>query len=103
MNHNQRVKASLPFVCRYEEHMKFCVPVFFYLLNFLNPVFHLATSFALREAKTRFRQRDWLKLAGEIIRREQVGTVPTGCFPLSGIFRAEWNCSVYVSSQAELM
>ena len=30
-----------------------------------------------RDAKTRIRQRDWLKLAGENIRREQVGTVPT--------------------------
>ena len=29
------------------------------------------------EAKTRIRQRDWLKLAGEKIRREQVGSVPT--------------------------
>ena len=27
--------------------------------------------------KTRIRLRDWLKLAGEKIRREQVGTVPT--------------------------
>ena len=30
-----------------------------------------------REAKTRIRQRDWLKLAGEKIRREQVGSVLT--------------------------
>ena len=30
-----------------------------------------------REAKTRIRKRDWLKLAGEKICREQVGTVPT--------------------------
>ena len=37
----------------------------------------MATSFARREAKTRIRHRDWLKLAGEKIRREQVGTVPT--------------------------
>ena len=37
--------------------------------------FHLATLFARREAKTRIRQRDWLKLAGEKIRREQVGSV----------------------------
>ena len=43
----------------------------------LKPIFHLATLFARREAKTRIRQRDWLKLAGEKIRREQVGTVPT--------------------------
>ena len=41
------------------------------------PVFHLATLFARREAKTRIRHRDWLKLAGEKFRREQVGTVPT--------------------------
>ena len=38
----------------------------------VKPIFHLATLFALREAKTRVRQRDWLKLAGEKIRREQV-------------------------------
>ena len=43
----------------------------------LKPVFHLATLFARCEAKTRIRHRDWLKLAGEKIRREQVGTVPT--------------------------
>ena len=30
-------------------------------------------------SETRIRQRDWLKLAGEKIRREQVGTVPTFC------------------------
>ena len=33
--------------------------------------------FARREAKTRIWQRDCLKLAGEKIRREQVGSVPT--------------------------
>ena len=43
----------------------------------LKPVFHLATLFAQREAKTRIRHRDWLNLAGEKIRCEQVGTVPT--------------------------
>ena len=43
----------------------------------LKPIFHLATLFARREAKRSIRQRDWLKLAGEKIRREQVGTVPT--------------------------
>ena len=32
---------------------------------------------ATRSGKTRIRQRDWLKLAGEKIRREQVGSVPT--------------------------
>ena len=29
------------------------------------------------EAKTIIRQSDWLKLAGEKIRREQVGSIPT--------------------------
>ena len=43
----------------------------------VKPIFHLATLFARREAKTRIRQRDWLKLAGEKIRCEQVGSVPT--------------------------
>ena len=43
----------------------------------INPVFHLATLFARRKVKTRIRHRDWLKLAGEKIRRKEVGTVPT--------------------------
>ena len=43
----------------------------------LKPIFHLATLFARREAKTRIRRRNWLRLAGEKIRCEQVGTVPT--------------------------
>ena len=43
----------------------------------LKPIFHLANLFARREAKTIIRQRDWLKLAGEKIRRKQVGSVPT--------------------------
>ena len=38
---------------------------------------HLCNCFLRREAKTRIRQSDWLKLAGEKIRREQVGSVPT--------------------------
>ena len=46
-------------------------------MSFVKPVFHLVTLFARREAKTRIRHCDWLKLAGEKIRREQVGTVPT--------------------------
>ena len=46
------------------------------LLLCLKPIFHLTTLYARREAKT-IRQRDWLKLAGEKIRRKQVGTVPT--------------------------
>ena len=45
--------------------------------NKLKPNFHLATLFARRGAKTRIRQRDWLKLTGKKIRREQVGSVPT--------------------------
>ena len=48
-----------------------------FLKGQLKPIFHLATLFAQREAKTRIRQRDWLKLAGEKIRREQVGSVST--------------------------
>ena len=48
--------------------------------RYLKPVFHLATLIARREAKTRTRHRDWLNLAGEKIRREQVGTVPTFFF-----------------------
>ena len=46
-------------------------------LRRFKPIFHLATSFARREAKTTIRQRDWLTLVGEKIRRKQVGTVPT--------------------------
>ena len=41
---------------------------------------HDITSYVIttiREAKTKIRQRDWLKLAGKKIRREHVGTVPT--------------------------
>ena len=48
----------------------------FRLIDTFKPIFHLATLFARREAKTRIRQRDWLKLAGEKIRGEQVGSVP---------------------------
>ena len=48
-----------------------------FVAHWLKPVFHLATLFARREAKTRIWHRDWLKLAGEKIRCEQVGTVPT--------------------------
>ena len=39
------------------------------------PIFHLATLFARRAAKTKIRQRYWLKLAGENIRREQIRQV----------------------------
>ena len=42
------------------------------MFSFLKPNFHLATLFAQCEAKARIRQRDWLKLAGEKIRREQI-------------------------------
>ena len=40
-------------------------------LNTLKPIFHLPTLFARREAKTSIRQRNWLTLVGEKIRREQ--------------------------------
>ena len=43
-------------------------------------IFRLATLLARREAKTRIRQYDWLKLVSEKIRREQVETVPTFFF-----------------------
>ena len=43
----------------------------------LKPIVHLATLFVQCEAKTGIRRRDWLKLAGKKICREQVGTVPT--------------------------
>ena len=56
---------------------KVCSFVSLYCPTRVKPVFHLANLFARREAKTRIRQRDWLTLVGEKIRREQVGTVPT--------------------------
>ena len=55
----------------------------------VKPIFHLATFFARREAKTRIGQLDWLKLAGEKIRREQVGSVPTFLSVRANKF-AEW-------------
>ena len=42
----------------------------------LKPIFHLATLFVRREAKTKIPQREWLKLVSEKIRHEQVRTVP---------------------------
>ena len=33
--------------------------------GYVKPIFHLVTFFMRRKAKTRIRQRDWLKLAGE--------------------------------------
>ena len=47
------------------------------MVHAFKPIFHLATLFARRKAKTRIWQHDWLKLAGEKICREKVGTVPT--------------------------
>ena len=65
----------------------------------LKPIFHLAT-FA-RKGKTRIRnprnQRDWLKLAGEKIRREQVGTVPTFLSVRANKF-AKWKIGFKVST-----
>ena len=40
----------------------------------VKPIFPLASLFARGEAKTKIRQCDWLKLAGEKIRRKQVGS-----------------------------
>ena len=63
----------------------------------LKLIFRLATLFVRREAKTRIRQRDWLKLAGEKIRREQVRSVPT-CKQMrqveNRLKQFRWNCSV---------
>ena len=47
-----------------------------------------------REAKTRTRQRDWLKLAGEKIHRKQVGSVPNF---LSVCEFAKWKIGLRVS------
>ena len=57
--------------------INFKYPQIFFPSRNLKPIFHMATLFARREAKTRIRQHDWLKLAGEKIRREQVGSIPT--------------------------
>ena len=43
----------------------------------LKPVFHLATIVRATRSENKNAHRDWLKLSGEKIRREQVGTVPT--------------------------
>ena len=58
-------------------------------------IFYLATLFARREPKTRIRQRDWLKLRGEKIRREQVGTVPTF------LSVAKWKIGLWRRRQAD--
>ena len=46
-----------------------------YLFDMLRLLMRYLGNFC--EAKTRIRQRDWLKFAGEKIRREQVRNVPT--------------------------
>ena len=58
------------------------------------PILHLVTLFARREAKRRNRQRDWLKLAGEKIRREQVETVSTFLSVRANKF-AKWKIGFY--------
>ena len=62
---------------------------------YIKPIFHLATFFARRQAKTRIRQHDWLKLAGEKIRREQVGSVPTFLSVRANKF-AKWKIDLIV-------
>ena len=57
--------------------------------------------FARREAKTRIRQRDWLKLAGEKIRREQVRTVPT--FLCVRAYRMRTVCAVSYAHRMRIM
>ena len=68
----------------------------------VKPIFHLATSLGRREAKARIRQRDWLTLVGEKIRREQVGTVPT-LFSVRANKFAKWKAgsTVRKDSRAE--
>ena len=46
-------------------------------IHLFKPIFHLATLFARRKAKTRIRQRDWLTMVGKKICCEQVEIVPT--------------------------
>ena len=69
-------------------------------------VFHLATLLARREAKTKIRQRDCLKLAGEKIRREQVGTVPT-FLSVRANKVAKWKigfiCILYLKNRIEML
>ena len=60
------------------------------------------TLFARREAKTRIRQRDWFKLAGEKIRREQVGTVPTFLSVRANKF-AKWKIGFRKASKVSLV
>ena len=67
----------------------------------LKPIFHLATLFARREAKTRIRLRDWLKLACEKIRREQVGIIPT-FLPVRTNKFAKWKIGLSLSTEATM-
>ena len=57
------------------------------------------TLFPRREAKTRIRQRDWLKLAGEKIRREQVGSVPTFLCVCANKF-AKWKIGLCLAQRS---
>ena len=68
----------------------------------LKPIFHLATLFARREAKTRIRQRDLLTLVGEKIRREQVGSVPTFFSVYANKF-AKWKTGFSWASHIEMI
>ena len=70
-----RITNTLRDICRpiHIDQYKFTLQ----LPLLLKPIFHLASLFVRREAKTRIRQSDWLKLAGEKLCREQVGSVPT--------------------------
>ena len=67
----------------------------------LKPVFHLATLFARRETKTRMRHRDCLKLAGEKIRREQVGTVRTFLSVRANKF-AKWKTGLSITPAVKI-
>ena len=69
------------------------------LTRCLKPIFHLATLFARREAKTRIRRRDWLKLSGEKNRRQHVSIVPTFLSVRANKF-AKWKIGFTVLCQS---
>ena len=82
------------FVAMFVLHCTICDQVTF-ACAYIKPIFQLATFFARRQAKTRIRQHDWLKLAGEKIPHEQVGSVPTFLSVRANKF-AKWKIDLIV-------
>ena len=78
------------------------VPDSLFTLGFFRfkPIFHMATLFARLGAKTRIRQRDWLKLTGKKIRREQVVSVPSFLSVRANEF-AKWKVDFTVAQYSE--